>query len=173
MPHMFDPTLLVAELARRKETVALCESLTGGLASAMLVDVPGASAVFNGARLAGVPCEVLESVGPVSRECAREMALGVRERCAASWGLSMTGVAGPDSQDGHPVGEVWIGVADPNGWADAIRAHPHGYHRWVLLPGETEPQSVIEGDRKLIRTVAASFALETLYKLLIELQKNS
>lgn len=66
MPHMFDPTLLVAELARRKETVALCESLTGGLASAMLVDVPGASAVFNGAlvtyatpmkhRLAGVPC---------------------------------------------------------------------------------------------------------------------
>mgnify|MGYP002740931342 CR=1 FL=1 len=75
MPHMFDPTLLVAELARRKETVALCESLTGGLASAMLVDVPGASAVFNGAlvtyatpmkhRLAGVPCEVLESVGPV------------------------------------------------------------------------------------------------------------
>ena len=172
MPHMFDPTLLVAELARRKETVALCESLTGGLASAMLVDVPGASAVFNGAlvtyatpmkhRLAGVPCEVLESVG-----------LGVRERCAASWGLSMTGVAGPDSQDGHPVGEVWIGVADPNGWADAIRAHPHGYHRWVLLPGETEPQSVIEGDRQLIRTVAASFALETLYKLLIELQKNS
>ena len=71
------------------------------------------------------------------------------------------------------VGEVWIGVADPNGWADAIRAHPHGYHRWVLLPGETEPQSVIEGDRQLIRTVAASFALETLYKLLIELQKNS
>lgn len=106
MPDMFDPTLLVAELARRKETVALCESLTGGLASAMLVDVPGASAVFNGAlvtyatpmkhRLAGVSCEVLESVGPVSRECAREMALGVRERCAASWGLSMTGVAGPD-----------------------------------------------------------------------------
>ena len=183
MPDMFDPTLLVAELARRKETVALCESLTGGLASAMLVDVPGASAVFNGAlvtyatpmkhRLAGVPCEVLESVGPVSRECAREMALGVRERCVASWGLSMTGVAGPDSQDGHPVGEVWIGVADPNGWADAIRAHPHGHHRWVLLPGETEPQSVIEGDRQLIRTVAASFALETLYKLLIELQKNS
>ena len=85
----------------------------------------------------------------------------------------MTGVAGPDSQDGHPVGEVWIGVADPNGWSDAIRAHPHGYHRWVLLPGETEPQSVIEGDRQLIRTVAASFALETLYKLLIELQKNS
>ena len=96
MPDMFDPTLLVAELVRRKETVALCESLTGGLASAMLVDVPGASAVFNGAlvtyatpmkhRLAGVPCEVLESVGPVSRECARNMAMGLRDACVQTWG---------------------------------------------------------------------------------------
>lgn len=107
---------LVAALRRRGETVAVCESLTGGLASAMLVDVPGASAVLRGGlityatdlkhTLAGVGEEILATHGPVSPECATAMAEGVRQVCGSDWAVALTGVAGPESQDGHPVGEV-------------------------------------------------------------------
>lgn len=176
---MFDPALLVGELAARGQTLALCESLTGGLATATLVGVPGASAVVQGGlvtyatplkhSLAGVSQEVLDTVGPVSRECAAQMARGVRQACSADWGLSMTGVAGPETQDGHPVGEVWIGVADPDGWADGIRACPRGSHRWVLPPGAATPECVIEGSRNEIREATVRFALETLHQLLIDL----
>lgn len=173
---------LVAELGRRGETVAVCESLTAGLAGAMLVDVPGASAVFRGGlvtyatelkhTLAGVPMEVLAHHGPVSKECATAMAVGVRERCDADWGVALTGVAGPDPQDNHPVGEVWIGFADAHGWSDAIRACPPENHRWILTPRASKPVPVIAGDRSLIRTTAANFAWSTLLGVLQELSRE-
>lgn len=113
---------LVGALRSRGRTVAFCESLTAGLAAATLADTPGASMVLRGGLityatemktlLAGVPERVLQTCGPVSTETAAAMAAGVREVCHADWGVSLTGVAGPDPQDGHPVGEVWIGYAD-------------------------------------------------------------
>ncbi|MDT0187875.1 nicotinamide-nucleotide amidohydrolase family protein [Microbacterium sp. ARD31] len=112
-------------LAGRGESVATAESLTGGLLSATLTDVPGASRSFVGGvvsyatrvkeSLLGVPAEVVARHGVVSGECAAAMATGVRSALDATWGLATTGVAGPDSQEGKPVGTVWVAVAGPRG----------------------------------------------------------
>jgi nicotinamide-nucleotide amidase len=114
---------VLAALGRRGETLAVAESLTGGLLAAALVDVPGASAVFRGglvvyatdlkATLAGVPADLLAERGPVDGEVAELLAVGARDRCGADWGLATTGVAGPDPVDGHGPGFVWIGCAGP------------------------------------------------------------
>ena len=116
---------VITSLIDAGQTVATCESLTAGLLAATLADVPGASAALRGGlvtyatdlkhTLARVPQEVLVVHGPVARETAIAMARGVRDVCGADWGVSLTGVAGPDPQDGHPVGEVWVGVAGPEG----------------------------------------------------------
>jgi len=116
---------VLASLARREETLATAESLTGGLLAARLTDVPGASRSFVGGVVSyatrvkvstlGVPASVVEEHGVVSEECALAMASGVRDRLAATWGLSTTGVAGPDEQEGRPVGTVWVAVAGPAG----------------------------------------------------------
>jgi nicotinamide-nucleotide amidase len=108
-------------LRRRGLTVAVAESLTGGLLVAELVSVPGASAVVRGgvvayatelkATLLGVPEPLLAEHGPVHPDVAAAMADGVRSRLGASIGISTTGVAGPDPQDGHAPGEVWVGFA--------------------------------------------------------------
>jgi nicotinamide-nucleotide amidase len=112
-------------LARAGQTVAVAESLTGGLVSATLVDVPGASAAFRGgvvvyatelkATLAGVSAPLLAERGPVDPDVAAALAEGVLARCGADWGLATTGVAGPDPQDGKPVGLVYVAVAGPGG----------------------------------------------------------
>lgn len=112
---------VVHALADRRQTVAVAESLTGGLLSAAIVDVAGASAVFRGGlvvyatdlkhSLAGVPTDLLDDRGPVDPDVAAALARGARERCAADWGLATTGVAGPDPQDGKPVGEVYVALA--------------------------------------------------------------
>ena len=114
----------LARLKERGQTLAVAESLTGGLLAATIVDVPGASAVFRGGlvvyatdlkgSLAGVPGELLAARGPVDPDVALALARGARERCRADWGLATTGVAGPDPQDGHPVGEVYVGIAGPD-----------------------------------------------------------
>jgi nicotinamide-nucleotide amidase len=121
---------IVAELTRRGLTIAVAESLTGGLLVAELVGVPGASKVVNGGVVAyntalkhsllGVDAALLESRGAVDPDVAVAMANGVRRTCAvhgvpASIGLSTTGVAGPDPQDGKPVGTVFIGVSTDAG----------------------------------------------------------
>jgi len=110
-------------LAARGETLAVAESLTGGLLAATIVDVPGASAAFRGglvvyatdlkASLAGVPAPLLEAHGPVDPAVAAALAAGARERCSADWALATTGVAGPDQQGRHPVGRVYVAVAGP------------------------------------------------------------
>jgi nicotinamide-nucleotide amidase len=114
---------LVRRLAERGETLAVAESLTGGLLAAAIVAIPGVSAVFRGglivyatdlkASLAGVPAELLAARGPVDPDVARALAAGARERCGADWGLATTGVAGPDPQGGQPVGTVYVAVAGP------------------------------------------------------------
>jgi nicotinamide-nucleotide amidase len=133
---------LVAALQARQATIATAESLTGGLVAAALTDVPGISAVYRGgvvvyatelkAELAGVPLDLLDRLGPVHPDTAAAMASGVRLRLGATYGLATTGVAGPDSQDGHPAGEVYVAAAGPDevrveslrlsGGRDAVRA---------------------------------------------------
>jgi nicotinamide-nucleotide amidase len=125
---------VVATLTAHGETVAVAESLTGGLVVATLVGVPGASAVVRGgvvayatpvkASVLGVDAELLAERGAVDPEVARQMATGVREALSvdgepATWGISTTGVAGPDPQDGKPVGTAWELHLD--GDRDAIR----------------------------------------------------
>ena len=116
---------VVAALVDRSETVAVAESLTGGLLAAALVQIPGASAVFRGgivayatdlkATLLGVPRPLLERYGAVHADVAAAMASGVRGRLDATFGVATTGVAGPDPADGQPVGTVHIAVSSPRG----------------------------------------------------------
>jgi nicotinamide-nucleotide amidase len=112
-------------LKARGETVAVAESLTGGLLAATLVEAPGASETFRGglivyatdlkATLGGVSSALLEERGPVDGEVAEQLAVGVRDRCGTEWGLATTGVAGPDPQDGKDPGTVWIALVGAGG----------------------------------------------------------
>lgn len=152
---------VIAQLIDAHQSVATCESLSAGLLAATLADVPGASAALRGglityatdlkAELAGVPQEVLAECGPVAVDTAMAMAAGARVRCGADWGISLTGVAGPDTQDGHPVGEVWVGIATPNGQNTAVLAG--------RLVGESE---LLVGDRDAIRRQSVAAALTLL-----------
>lgn len=118
-----DARALVADLAVRRQTVATAESLTAGLLAATLAGLPGASVVLRGGlvtyveatkvALAGVPQEVLDAVGPVAVPTARALAVGAQQRCAATWGVGLTGVAGPEPHGGHRVGTVYLGLAGP------------------------------------------------------------
>lgn len=112
---------LLAALDARGWTVAVAESLTGGLVTAALVDVPGASRTVRGAVVAyatdlktsllGVAADLLAARGAVDPDVAAAMARGVRERLGADVGLATTGVAGPDPQDGYGPGTVHVAVA--------------------------------------------------------------
>nr|WP_207630852.1 MULTISPECIES: nicotinamide-nucleotide amidohydrolase family protein [unclassified Actinopolyspora] len=116
----------VVELLRSSgSTVATAESLTAGLVSAMLTEVGGASSAVRGglvvyatdlkSGLAGVDPELLAARGAVDRQVAEQLAQGARWRCGADWGIGLTGVAGPASQDGKPPGTVYLGFAGPDG----------------------------------------------------------
>jgi len=121
---------LVAALSTRRWTLGVAESLTGGALTAQIVSVPGASAALLGGVIAyatpvkttllGVDAALLDLHGPVHAEVAGQMASGVRlavqvDGRPADIGISTTGIAGPDSPDGQPVGTVHIGVATPSG----------------------------------------------------------
>ncbi len=104
-------------------TLAVAESLTGGLVAAEITSVPGASKAFRGSvtayatelkrELLGVDATLLARSGAVDPQVAAEMAAGVRKALGADWGIATTGVAGPDPQDGQPVGTVYVAVNGP------------------------------------------------------------
>jgi len=143
---------VLAALKARGATVAVAESLTGGLLTATLTAPAGASVVVRGglvvyatdlkAALAGVPAPLLEAQGPVSPDVAAALAAGARDRLGATYGLSLTGVAGPDPQGDTPVGTVFVGVAGPGG-------------------GEVR-RLALTGDRAGIRTASVRAALALL-----------
>lgn len=116
---------LCCEVLKRLEgeTLVTAESLTGGGIGAALTAVPGSSAVYKGGiisytdwvkeNLLGVPQEILEHHGAISRLTAAHMASGVRARLCADVAVSVTGLAGPDGDTfGNPVGTVYIGYED-------------------------------------------------------------
>lgn len=114
---------LLEAATARGWTLAVAESLTGGLVSARLVAVPGASAVLRGGVVAyatdlkesvlGVDAALLAERGAVDPAVARQMAQGVARVLGADVGLATTGVAGPDPQDGKAPGLVYVAVATP------------------------------------------------------------
>ena len=118
-----------ARLRTLGATVAVAESLTGGLLCAALTEAPGASAVMLGGMvvyateakhtLAGVDGDLLAERGPVDPDVALQLARGARCRLGATFGLGVTGVAGPEPQDGKPVGLVFAAVSGPDG--DRVR----------------------------------------------------
>jgi nicotinamide-nucleotide amidase len=115
---------LVADLTVRNQSIATAESLTAGLLAATIAGVAGASEVLRGGLitytehtkvlLAGVAPEILDEVGPVAGPTARALAVGARQRCDATWGVGLTGVAGPEPHGGHEVGTVFMGLAGPD-----------------------------------------------------------
>lgn len=145
---------VVRALRGRGWTIAVAESLTGGALCAALVSVPGASQVLRGAIVAyaipvkqsvlGVDSELLAREGAVHPEVARQMADGVRTALqvdgdAATVGVSTTGIAGPDSPDGQPVGTVHIGLS--------------------TLRGTIARAFLFDGDREAVRTQTVAAAL--------------
>lgn len=153
---MTDPAAVVARLRERGLTLAVAESLTGGLVTARVVDVPGASTVLRGGvvayatdlkhRLLDVDAGLLAERGAVDPDVALGMARGVAARLGADVGVATTGVAGPDPQDGRPAGTVFVAVAGAAG--------EHG--RALTLPG----------DRPQVRAAAADAALALLLSAL-------
>ena len=163
--------LRIDELRSRNQTIALCESLTAGLAAATLADVPGASDVLVGGlvtysaelktELAHVPADLIEEEGVVSAAVAREMARGARKVCGTDWAVALTGVAGPGAQDGMPAGTVWIGLAGPKWTASSQAAEllDSEAGRYALVDGHATPVRVLAGSRNEIRRRAVEAAL--------------
>ena len=148
-------------LASDGRTLAVAESLTGGLLADAFVQVPGASAVLLGGVVAyatpvkhtllGVDGDLLDREGPVDPDVAKQMADGVRRAVAvdgrsADVGVSTTGVAGPEGQGGKPPGTVWVGVA----------VGERRIARSAVLPG----------DRAAVRQGAVLLALDALLEAL-------
>ena len=125
---------VVARLVARGQTVAVAESLTGGLLAAEFVTVPGVSAVFTGGIVAygtrvktshvGVPADLIDRYGVVSEQVAGALDEGVRASMSSDWGMGTTGVAGPDPVNGLPPGRFCVGIAGPNG---VIRTETHDF----------------------------------------------
>lgn len=114
-------------LADRHQSLAVMESLTGGLLASTITDYPGSSKHFIGGVVSystdlkiqmGVPRETIEQFGAVSPETARAMATAVRHLLKADYGIGVTGVAGPEMQEERPVGTVYIGIDGPQGIVD-------------------------------------------------------
>lgn len=150
-------------LATRGATLAVAESCTGGLLAERLTRVPGSSRYFPGGlicysdaakqALAGVPADLLARYGAVSEPVARALAMGARERFAATYGVGITGIAGPGGGSAEkPAGTVHVAVAAPGG---SVRRHH------LRFPG----------DRERVRTFAATAALELVRRLLLDIDE--
>ena len=154
---------LVGQLTARGLSVATAESLTGGLVASAIVDVPGASRTMRGGIVAydtrakhsllGVNAQLLAERGAVDPDVAQQMAEGVRraftlDAVPADVGISTTGVAGPDPQDGQPVGTVFIAVSTPQ--------------------GTRVVHQLFNGDRAAIREASVQAALELALDVLDE-----
>ncbi len=147
---------IVEKLTSKGHSVATAESLTAGLVSAAIADIPGASNCLCGgvttyqthtkASVLGVDDGLLQANGPVDPGVALQMAAGVARLFGSTFGVATTGVAGPGPAEGHPAGTVYVAV-----WSPA-RSNAVLYH--------------FEGSRASVRAQAAEAALAELLKLL-------
>lgn len=149
----------IHRLMEKKQTVAVAESLTGGLVAARLVNVPNASLAFHTGfvvygedakqSILGVREETLARHTAVSRETCEEMLLGLKERTGKDYGLATTGYAGPTGED---VGLTWIGILTPEG----IHCEQHRF----------------TGGRERVRNRAARMALTLLWRALVKEERE-
>ena len=156
------PGAILALLVARNATVAVAESLTGGLLGGELSDVAGASAAFRGGvisydadakrDLLGVPEKLLDARGPVDEEVAIAMATGVRDRLGATYGIALTGVAGPEAHGGQEPGTVWCALMGPAGGRTV---------KWTW-----------SGDRDRIRRLSVTYSLDFLRRELMSTAGN-
>lgn len=148
-------------LQARNQTLGVMESLTGGLLSSALTDVKGSSSHFIGGLVTystdmkewmGVPKETVERYGVVSEQTARAMAHAVRERLGTTFGVGITGVAGPDLQEGKPVGTVHIAVEGPSGVVTSMgpgwRGNRQDNKRYAVLSALDLLRRFLEGTAK-------------------------
>ena len=141
------------ELESRGQSLAAAESLTAGLVTATLASGPGASNVLRGGLTAyaadvksevlGVDAQVLAEYGVYSAECSEAMATAARRLLGSDWAVATTGVAGPEPDDGHPAGEVFVAVVGPDGTVASRALH-------------------LSGGRQVIRSAATQHALALL-----------
>lgn len=140
---------VVSILKQNNVVMSTAESCTGGMIASSIVNVPGASSVLHQGyvtysdlakhRMLGVKKHTLKKYKAVSANTAREMAIGCRKKAKADLGVSVTGVAGPDTEDGKPVGLVYIGCV---------------YQKHIIVK-----ECHLEGDRSKIRKEATKRAL--------------
>lgn len=148
-------------LQTRQQSLAVMESLTGGLLSSTITDAPNSSKHFIGGIAAysvklkeqmGVPHETIEQYGTISEQTARAMAHAVRERLEADFGIGITGVAGPDTQEGKPVGTVHIAIEGPMGVVTAMgpgwRGGREDNKRFAVLTALNLLRLFLEGVKK-------------------------
>ena len=131
-------SVVVEELKKRQKSITAAESLTAGLFQATLADFSGVSAIFNGgfvtysleekSKMLDISEQELKEYGVVSEFTARKMAEQARLKTQSDYGVSLTGVAGPDSLEGHPAGTVFIGLAHAKG-TEVIKANIAGRSR--------------------------------------------
>ena len=150
-------------LKRKKMTVATAESCTGGMVASTLINVPGASDVFNEGyitysneakqKILGVKKKTLKKAGAVSEACAEEMAKGAAKAADARAAISVTGIAGPDGgTEEKPVGLVYIGCCiDEKVWVES-------YH--------------MNGDRQKVREISVKKALDMLRRHLNHVEQD-
>jgi PncC family amidohydrolase len=146
-------------LRKKRWTLSIAESCTGGLICDRITDVPGSSNYFEGgmvtysneskAKHLGIPLEDIKRYGAVSSQVARKMAQGVRKAFGTTFGLSTTGVAGPTGGTKRaPIGRVFIGLAK-------------GRRTWVW-------KEDLKGSRREIKRKASERALPFFYEILVE-----
>ena len=153
-------------LTERDESLAVAESLTGGLVGSRVTDVPGASAYFDRGfvtyaydakrELLGVSRESLDAEGAVSAAVAEEMAAGARDHAGTTWAVATTGTAGPSGGTPEkPVGLVYVGVAYAAPWgteASFVRSE----------------RALLDGDRSDVKRGAVDAALAALVRAIRE-----
>jgi nicotinamide-nucleotide amidase len=151
--------LVASLLTKKKRTLAVAESCTGGLIADRLTNIPGSSLFLERGvitysneskiQLLGVPAETIEAFGAVSEEVALLMAEGVRKRAGTDIGIAVTGIAGPaGGTEGKPVGTVYIALAD------GTKSFSRLFHfRW---------------ERRRVKEISAQWALEILRRYLME-----
>ncbi len=124
--QIFEKAERMVRLLKEKDLkIATAESCTGGMVASFITSVSGVSQVFELGitsytndiknRVLKVDAKTLETHGAVSEQTAKQMAENVRRIANADIGVSVTGVAGPSGQEGHPPGMVFIGISDKNG----------------------------------------------------------
>jgi nicotinamide-nucleotide amidase len=138
---------VIDRLKEQQATLSTCESFTGGSIASLITQVPGSSNAFNGGLVtytnaikqivAGVSGETIQSFGAVSENTVKEMAENTRRKLGSDYALATSGVAGPETQEGKPVGHLYIALATP-GKTEIFAYHMSGTRQQIIKRASKE-----------------------------------